>query len=107
MRPGRADRRARAGGRPRQRAALAGLHSRREEARGPELAVGAAGSAASAERAINSYSTKPHAFDDDDLAPAEAFVGCAGVAIGNAHLYGAIVAQARQLEEAMASRAVI
>jgi AmiR/NasT family two-component response regulator len=45
--------------------------------------------------------------DNDDLALAQAFANYAGVAIANAHLYTATATQARQLEEAMASRAVI
>jgi GAF domain-containing protein len=60
-----------------------------------------------AKAAINSYSTTARAFDDNDLALAEAFAGYAAVAIANAQLYRATASQARQMEEAMASRAVI
>jgi GAF domain-containing protein len=57
--------------------------------------------------AINAYSTQPHAFDDHDLPLARAFAGYAGVAIANARLYHATASLARQMEAAMASRAVI
>ena len=57
--------------------------------------------------AINCYSSKPHSFDDDDLALAQSFANYAGVAIANAYLYGATATHARQLEEALTNRAVI
>ena len=57
--------------------------------------------------AINLYSRRRDAFDEDALALAETFAGYAGIAIANAHLYEATASHARQMEQAMASRAVI
>jgi len=58
--------------------------------------------------AINLYSRRPRAFDDDDaLSLGQSFAGYAGVAIANAHLYSGTAALARQMEAAMATRAVI
>jgi GAF domain-containing protein len=58
--------------------------------------------------AINLYSRRPRAFDDDEaLSLGQSFAGYAGVAIANAHLYRTTAALARQMEAAMATRAVI
>jgi GAF domain-containing protein len=57
--------------------------------------------------AINIYAVKPHAFDADAVSLAQTFAGYAAVALANAHLYTATAALAKQMQEAMASRAVI
>ena len=56
---------------------------------------------------LNVYSTSPHAFDEDALALAQAFADYAAVALLNAAMMDSKTAVARQMEEAMASRAVI
>jgi GAF domain-containing protein len=57
--------------------------------------------------ALNIYATAAHAFDADAVATAESFAGYAAVALANAHLYSTTAALARQMAEAMSSRAVI
>ncbi|HEV2087491.1 MAG TPA: GAF and ANTAR domain-containing protein [Cryptosporangiaceae bacterium] len=57
--------------------------------------------------ALNIYATKPQSFDDDAIEMARTFAGYVGVALANAHLYSSTSALARQMEEAMKSRAVI
>ena len=57
--------------------------------------------------ALNIYSTDLAAFDADAIALAEAFAGYAAVALANAHLYETTSALAKQMAEAMGSRAVI
>jgi GAF domain-containing protein len=57
--------------------------------------------------ALNTYATKPHAFDDDAVDVAKSFARYAAVAIGNATRYASISATAAQMQEAMESRAVI
>ena len=83
------------------RAALAGLHPRHPPCRGRELAVDTAPTQDRVPGAINAYSTRPHAFDDQDLPLARAFAGYAGVAIANARLYHATATLAQQMEAAM------
>ena len=57
--------------------------------------------------ALNIYAGRAHAFDEDSMGAAQAFAGYAAVAVANAQLYETTAALARQLEEAMASRAEI
>lgn len=57
--------------------------------------------------ALNVYSTKPEAFDDDAIVLAETFAGYGAVALANAHLYEATSTLAEQMKSAMESRAVI
>jgi GAF domain-containing protein len=57
--------------------------------------------------ALNIYSTKPDAFDNDAALLAQTFSGYAAVALANAHLYDATATLAQQLQAAMESRAVI
>jgi GAF domain-containing protein len=57
--------------------------------------------------ALNLYGVTDAAFDDDAVVLAETFAGYAAVALANANLYGATARLARQLQTAMASRAVI
>lgn len=57
--------------------------------------------------ALNIYATRPHAFDEESVEAAEAFAGYAAVAVANAQLYETSAALVRQMQEAMASRAVI
>jgi GAF domain-containing protein len=57
--------------------------------------------------ALNLYSTKPEAFDDDGVLLAQTFAGYAAVALANANLYDATATLAQQLQAAMDSRAVI
>jgi GAF domain-containing protein len=56
---------------------------------------------------LNLYSRSAHAFDADAKALAQAFADYAAVALVNAALVDSKTALARQMEEAMASRAVI
>jgi GAF domain-containing protein len=57
--------------------------------------------------ALNIYSTKPDAFDNDAVLLAQTFSGYAAIALANAHLYDATATLAQQLQAAMESRAVI
>jgi GAF domain-containing protein len=57
--------------------------------------------------ALNIYSAKPHAFPEDIVSAAETIAGYAGVAVHNARTFTEAGDLARQLSEAMASRAVI
>ncbi|MEU0156341.1 GAF and ANTAR domain-containing protein [Micromonospora fulviviridis] len=57
--------------------------------------------------ALNVYARVPHAFDDDSLAVLKTFAAYAAVALANAQLYDSTATLARQMQEAMASRAVI
>jgi GAF domain-containing protein len=57
--------------------------------------------------ALNMYATSPDPFDADSRALAQTFAAYAGVALANMHLYDAQARVAEQLQEAMASRAVI
>jgi GAF domain-containing protein len=57
--------------------------------------------------ALNVYSTLPGAFDDDATQLLQTFAGYAAVALANAHLYASTAALAKQMTEAMDSRAVI
>jgi len=57
--------------------------------------------------ALNLYGVRDAAFDHDAVVLAETFAGFAAVALSNANLYGTTARLARQLEAAMASRAVI
>jgi GAF domain-containing protein len=57
--------------------------------------------------ALNLYGVHDAAFDDDAVMLAETFAGYAAVALANANLYGVTAQLARQLQSAMASRAVI
>jgi transcriptional regulator with GAF, ATPase, and Fis domain len=57
--------------------------------------------------ALNIYSTKPHAFDDDAIVLGQTFAGYAAVALANAHLYDTTANLAQQMQAAMDSRAVI
>jgi GAF domain-containing protein len=56
---------------------------------------------------LNVYATKPHAFDESAVETAQAFASYAAVAIANAHEYSNAAQLAAQMQEAMASRAVI
>ncbi|MFI7068839.1 GAF and ANTAR domain-containing protein [Micromonospora sediminicola] len=57
--------------------------------------------------ALNMYATSPHAFDHAATKLAEEFAAYAAVALANAHLYTTAAVLARQMQEAMRSRAVI
>ncbi|MGW4941772.1 GAF and ANTAR domain-containing protein [Actinoplanes sp. NPDC004185] len=57
--------------------------------------------------ALNFYGVRDAAFDDDAVVLAETFAGYAAVALANANLYGVTARLARQLQTAMAGRAVI
>ncbi|XTZ14432.1 GAF and ANTAR domain-containing protein [Micromonospora echinospora] len=58
--------------------------------------------------ALNVYARTPHALDDDDtITVLETFAAYAAVALANAHLYDSTATLAQQMQEAMASRAVI
>ncbi len=57
--------------------------------------------------ALNIYSRRARAFDDEGRALADTFAGYAGVAIANMHVYEAQSRVAEQLQTAMQSRAVI
>ncbi|WP_372492264.1 ANTAR domain-containing protein [Micromonospora cabrerizensis] len=57
--------------------------------------------------ALNMYSTKPDAFDDEAIVLAQTFSGYAAVALANAHLYDATATLAQHMQAAMEYRAVI
>jgi GAF domain-containing protein len=57
--------------------------------------------------ALNVYSTRPGAFGDDTIGPAQTFAEYAAVAVANAHLYDTQATLAQQMQAAMDSRAVI
>lgn len=57
--------------------------------------------------ALNIYGVRDKAFDDEAVLLAESFAGYAAVALANANLYGVTAQLVRQLQAAMASRAVI
>jgi GAF domain-containing protein len=57
--------------------------------------------------ALNIYATVPHAFPEDAVELARTFAGYAAVAVANAHLYATTAALAQNMQDAMATRAVI
>ena len=57
--------------------------------------------------ALNVYGGTTHAFDSSSIELAEEFAAYAAVALANAHLYESTALLARQMQEAMRSRAVI
>ncbi|SIM85421.1 GAF and ANTAR domain-containing protein [Micromonospora cremea] len=57
--------------------------------------------------ALNVYAHMPHAFDDDSVSILKTFGAYAAVALANAQLYDSTATLARQMQEAMTSRAVI
>jgi GAF domain-containing protein len=57
--------------------------------------------------ALNFYATEPAAFSDQSIDLAETFAAHAAVAVANAHLYETTAALAEQMQQAMATRAVI
>ena len=57
--------------------------------------------------ALNWYSTKPGAFTEEHIGPAQTFAAQVAVAVTNAHLYNTVATTSRQMQEAMATRAVI
>ena len=57
--------------------------------------------------ALNMYSTRPDAFDDESVVFAQTFSGYAAVALANAHLYDATATLAQHMQAAMENRAVI
>lgn len=57
--------------------------------------------------AINVYSQGTRAFDDESAEVAKTFASYAAIGLANAHLYQSTAALAAQMEQAMASRAVI
>ncbi|KAB1912095.1 GAF and ANTAR domain-containing protein [Micromonospora sp. AMSO31t] len=57
--------------------------------------------------ALNLYGVAAHAFDAEAIAVAEDFAAYAAVALANAHLYDSTATLARQMRDAMRSRAVI
>ncbi|MFG1610617.1 ANTAR domain-containing protein [Actinoplanes sp. NPDC049265] len=57
--------------------------------------------------ALNLYAVSPGAFDDETISIAQTFAGYAAVALANARSYDATATLARQMREAMESRAVI
>jgi GAF domain-containing protein len=57
--------------------------------------------------ALNMYSRKLDAFDDEAIVLAQTFAGYAAVALANAHLYDIQATLAQHMQAAMATRAVI
>ncbi|AGZ41213.1 GAF and ANTAR domain-containing protein [Actinoplanes friuliensis] len=57
--------------------------------------------------ALNMYSRKPDAFDDEAVVLARTFSGYAAVAVSNAHTYDATTTLAQHMQAAMEHRAVI
>jgi GAF domain-containing protein len=57
--------------------------------------------------ALNMYSVKPEAFDQDAVLVAQTFSGYAAVALANVHLYDVTATLAQQMQAAMEHRAVI
>ena len=57
--------------------------------------------------ALNLYARKPDAFDDEAVVLATTLSGYVAVALANAYAYHATAALARQMQDAMAHRAVI
>lgn len=57
--------------------------------------------------ALNWYSAKVGAFTEKHIPPAETFASQVAVAVTNAHLYNSVATLARQMQEAMGTRAVI
>ncbi|MBM0275436.1 GAF and ANTAR domain-containing protein [Micromonospora tarensis] len=57
--------------------------------------------------ALNVYARGPHAFDDGTITVLRTFAAYAAVALANAHLYDSTATLARQMQDAMATRAVI
>jgi GAF domain-containing protein len=57
--------------------------------------------------ALNVYAARAYAFDETTVEAAHVFAGCATIALANAQLYETTAAVARQMEQAIASRAVI
>ncbi|MDG4807557.1 GAF and ANTAR domain-containing protein [Micromonospora sp. WMMD1120] len=58
--------------------------------------------------ALNVYARTPHALDDHDtIGVLQTFAAYAAVALANAHLYDSTATLARQMQDAMATRAVI
>jgi GAF domain-containing protein len=57
--------------------------------------------------ALNMYSIRPGAFDDEAVVVAQTFSGYAAVALANAHLYDATASLAQHMQAAMEHRAVI
>jgi GAF domain-containing protein len=57
--------------------------------------------------AINFYAAGPNAFDAETIDLAETFAGHAAVAVANAYLYESTARLAEQMNQAMATRAVI
>ncbi|RKS80221.1 GAF domain-containing protein [Motilibacter peucedani] len=57
--------------------------------------------------ALNLYATQPHAFDQESVALARTFAGYAAISVANAHLFASTATLCRQMESALASRAVI
>jgi len=56
---------------------------------------------------LNIYSTAVNAFDEDTVDLAKGFPSYAAVALANAHLFASTAALATQMQDAMATRAVI
>ena len=57
--------------------------------------------------ALNIYATRPHAFDPVAVEAASRFGSYAAVALANARLYARTAQMAREMHEALASRAII
>lgn len=57
--------------------------------------------------ALNNYSSRPHAFGEEDIAVAEEVASWVALVVSNAHAASSIVEEVAQLRQAMASRAVI
>jgi GAF domain-containing protein len=57
--------------------------------------------------ALNVYSVQPNAFDEESAELLNTFAGYAAVALANAHLYATTAALAKQMAQAMETRAVI
>lgn len=56
---------------------------------------------------LNVYGNRPRAFDAEGIELAKTFAAYAAVALANAHLYETTATLAQQMQEAMASRAII
>lgn len=57
--------------------------------------------------AINWYSSSPSAFSAKDISVGQSFASHVAVAVTNAHLYNNVATTARQMQDAMESRAII
>ena len=86
---------------------MAGLRTRRHRGRGPQQPVRATAHPGRRHGRAQRLLLEAEAFDDVACALGESFAGYAAVAVANAQLVADTSTLARQMQEAMASRAVI